>query len=434
METARKLASALECLRQWGLERHSVTEIEALLDATTGTARLLEEAHSSFRLLLNVMGCDAPVTLASAGFLLETVRIVETAPLEQLHLRQPSFKSERTRPMLQAARQQAGVLKKDEASLGTEFDLSWCAGMQTPAQLLECAAVLDRASLWKRFFGRDYRGAVKTYLRIVLAGKNAPRAHMSRALRTVADYAQKRAQFDSHASYHEMLGAHFQGVHSPWDELDQVLAWHEKIFVALPEHQAHAEPFRQLVLAARSDRLKAMKISLISTEEHREALDQIVARVADFTRSVPSQRSLMVSGSFDEILSRLQKLTRELSDVLAAANRAAISHDVPLRDIPNILAAAGQCRDAMASVDAASAVSALIGNSWHGVNTNVESIKHTVQVAESIATGSLPGKAILWLLCRDYATRLTDLRSWLGDANAFGANLYPGGTISCASE
>ena len=289
------------------------SEIKALLEACTGTARLLEEAHSSFRVLLNVMGCDTPVTLASAGFLLETVRIVETAPFEQLHLLQPSFESERSRPMLQAARQQAAALKNDEASLGAEFDLSLCAGTHTPAQLLECAAVLDNASLWKRFFGRDYRGAVKTYRRVILAGKKAPRAHMSRALRTVADYAQKRMQFDNHASYREMLGVHFQGMQTPWDDLNGVLVWYERIFVALPEHQAQSEPFRHLVFTARSDRLKAIKASLISTEEHRAALDQIVSRVADFTRSVPSQRSLMVSGSFDEILDRTVKFNPQRS-------------------------------------------------------------------------------------------------------------------------
>ena len=85
---------------------------------------------------------------------------------------------------------------------------------------------------------------------------------------------------------------------------------------ALPEHQADSEPFRQLVFTARTDRLKAIKAKLVSTEEHRASLDQIVSRVAEFTRSVPSQRSLIVSGSFDDILSRLHKLTRELSDVL----------------------------------------------------------------------------------------------------------------------
>lgn len=423
-QTADKLASALECLLQWGLERHSVTEIKALLDSCTGTVRLLGEAHSSFRLLLNVMGCDAPVTLASAGFLLETIRIVESAPFEQLHLRQPSFESERTRPILQAARQQAAVLKDHEASLGAEFDLSLCGGTHTAAQLLECAAALDKASLWKRLFGRDYRVAVNTYRGIVLAGKKAPRAHMSRSLRAVADYAQKRAHFDSNANCREMLGVHFKGVQTPWDDLDAVLVWYERILVALPQHHAHSEPFRRLLFTARSDRLKAIKSSLISTEEHRAALDQIVARIADFTHSVPSQRSLVVSGSFDEILGRLQKLTRELNDVLLATTGAAVSDEMPLRDIPNMLAAAGQCRDATAAVESAAAIPALIGSSYRGVKTNIEPIKETVQIAESITSGSLPEKAVQWLLCREYRARLADLRSWLGDANACGANLH----------
>src|SRR5579862_245031 len=210
-----------------------------------------------------------------------------------------------------------------------------------------------------------------------------------------------------------MLGVHFQGVQTPWDDLDAVLVWYERIFVALPEHQAHSEPFRHLVFTARSDRLKAIKASLISTEEHRAALDQIVSRVADFTRSVPSQRSLIVSGSFDEILGRLNKLTRELNDVLLATTGAAVSDEVPLRDIPNMLAAAGQCRDAVAAVEAAAAIPALIGSTYRGVKTDTEPIKHTVQIAESITSGSLPEKAVQWLLCREYGARLTDLRSWL---------------------
>ena len=88
-----------------------------------------------------------------------------------------------------------------------------------------------------------------------------------------------------------------------------------------------------------------------------------------------------------------------------------------------MLAAAGQCRDAIGAVEASAAVPVLIGNAYRGVNTDIEPIKHTVQVAESIASGSLPEKAVQWLLCREYETRLTDLRSWLGGANACAANI-----------
>jgi SpoVK/Ycf46/Vps4 family AAA+-type ATPase len=84
--------------------------------------------------------------------------------------------------------------------------------------------------------------------------------------------------------------------------LHAVLVWYEQTFVALPEHQAHSEPFRRLVFTARSERLKAIKANLTPTEEHREALQQIVSRVAEFTRAVPGQRSLMQDRGADGII------------------------------------------------------------------------------------------------------------------------------------
>ena len=83
---------------------------------------------------------------------------------------------------------------------------------------------------------------------------------MSRALRTVAQYAQHRTKFDNNAPYREMLGPHFNGVNSPWDDLREVLLWYEQVFVALPEHQVQAEPFRKLVFTARVERLRAIKV------------------------------------------------------------------------------------------------------------------------------------------------------------------------------
>jgi hypothetical protein len=309
-QTASDLAQALACLRQWGLERYSVTETRRLLAASNETAKRLGEAHSSFRVLLSIVGCDAPVTLSSAAFLLEAVRIIETAPYERLHLRLPAFEEERTRSTLEVAQQKALALRDAEASLDNEFDLKWLAGIHTPSQLLKYAAALDEASLWHRMFGRDYRQAVKVHRRIA-RGRKAPRRKMSAALRTVGEYRQKRAQFDDHVAYREIFGVHFQGVLSPWDDLQAVLAWYEQVFVALPEHQPNSEPFRKLLFTARAERLKAIKANLVPTEDHRDALQQIVSRVTEFTRDVPTHRTLMVSGSFEAILACLQKLARE---------------------------------------------------------------------------------------------------------------------------
>ena len=118
----------------------------------------------------------------------------------------------------------------------------------------------------------------------------------------------------------------------------------------MPEHQLHSEPFRRMLLTARIERLKAIKANIDTAQEHRAALSQVVSRVTEFACAVPSERALMVSGSFDEILSRLQSFNRELSEVVQALDHAAISDDVSLRSVPNILTAAGQCRSAMEAV------------------------------------------------------------------------------------
>jgi very-short-patch-repair endonuclease len=412
-QTAEKLTAALECVRAWGLDGLSVAEIKSLCESSVETATLLQKAHSSFRALLGVVGCEVPATLPNASLVQNTLRIVENMPFDRLHFRQASFESEQTKPMLETARQEAKAIRVAEASLGRDFDLSLGNGALTPVQLIEHASVLDSASLFQRWFSRSYSGAVKDYRRVALAKKKANRAQMSQALRNLTAYLQKRRQFDNNSAYRQTLGAHFQGVHSQWDDLHQTVIWYEQVFAALPEHQPHAEPFRRLVFTARTERLKAIKANAAAASEHRVALEQSVERVMGFMHAVPSQRSLLGAGSLDEILVCLQKFNQEFRDLLQAIDRAAIRDDIALRDVPGILLAAAQCRNALAGVQSVPELGVMIGDSYRGVSTDVNPIRNTIHFADSIASGSLPPKAVEWLLCKDYATRLTELRAIL---------------------
>ncbi len=412
-QNAAKLSAALDCLRQRGLEGHSVAEIRGLLNASIDTVRLLHDAHSSFRFLLGIVGCDVPAALSSTAFLLETVRIVENLPFDRLHFRQPAFEDERTRPTLQAAHEEAKALKAAEASLGKEFDLSLAAGTHTPQQLLEWASVLDEASVWQRLFGRNYRQAGRAYRRIALGNKKASHTEMSRGLRIVADYAQKRTRFDNHAGHRELLGTHFQGVNTPWDDLHQVILWYEQVFVALPEHQRHSEPFRRMLLTARNERLKSIKANIDTAQDHLLVLRQVVAGLTEFTCAVPSEHALIASGSFEEILNRLQCFIREIGEAVQALDHAAIRDDVAVTRIPNILAVAVQCRSAMDAVQGTSRLPALIGEAYRGVDSDIGPIKHTIRFAEVIASRNLPQKAVQWLLCPEYSPRLAELSAFL---------------------
>ena len=272
--------------------------------------------------------------------------------------------------------------------------------MHTQTQLVEFAAILDQASFWQRLVGNDYKLAVRAYRRIATHSKKADRSQMSRALRNVAEYRQSRQRFDNNHHYRQALGAHFKGVESDWDGLRALILWYEKVFVTLPEHHASSEPFRQVLLTARIDRLKGIKAKSTPIKTHREVLNQIVEHVTEFTRSVPSLKSLVMSGTFDEILTDLQRLSRDLSDVLYTVEQAALLDNVTLRNVPDLLASVNECRNSLAAVQSVGEISGLLGDLHHGVNTDVEPIKRTLAFAESISASGLPALALDNIMCR----------------------------------
>jgi hypothetical protein len=263
---------------------------------------------------------------------------------------------------------------------------------------------------------------VKVYRRLALAKKKAARKDMSQALRRLAEFAERRARFDGNATYSELLGTHFQGVHSSWDDFDKLLLWYDQVFILLPEHQGPAEPYRRLMFKARTERLRAIKASTDSTPEHSDGLGLTVMRAADFARSLPSQRPLMASGSFEDILACLQRLSREIEDALQVIDRAAIKDDVELRNIPLLLMSAKQCIADMTSVETVE-LAALIGDAYRGVDTDILPLKRTLQFVESAVSGNLPAKTAEWLLREDYQSRLEMLSAWLSIAADCGSKL-----------
>jgi hypothetical protein len=282
---------------------------------------------------------------------------------------------------------------------------------------MECAAILDSASLWQRLFSRNYKSAIKTFHRISLDRRKASRGARSRDLRTVAEHARKRKSFEGHTGYKEILGVHFNGINSAWDDLHAVSVWYESVFVALPDHRMEAEPFRRFMFSARVERLKAIKSNITTLAEHRSVLERVVLHVTGLSTALPHYGSSMISGSFDEIKASLEKLTVDLTAIRDATERAALMDGLSLREIPDALAAAAQSRGAISSIEDAKAVPELLGDAFDGVSTNLGALGATLQFAESVASGALPPKTADWLLCNEYHSRLTQLRGWLTGAH-----------------
>lgn len=419
----RIMLDAVECQRKWGFEANTVSDLRRIHQMASEGARLVGEAHSSFLFLLDMIGCEAPAVFSTSTYLLETLQIIENAPIERLHLRQTTFEDERTKPLLQTARQAAIRIQEEDSTLSRDFDLSLFAELNTPNHLLKCAAILQYSSLWERLVGREYRAALKTYKQLTRQSVKAHREQMSRSLRSVAQYAQLRSEFDNNSSYREMLGPAFSGVHSPWDELQELLQWYEDVFVALPDHQAAAQPFRRLAFTARVERLSSIKLNLPRAEGHRTSLRDIAASIADLIRSLPAQRPLSQSGSFDEVQTCLHDLASDLEAVLQGIDTLGINEKVSLLEFPGIQSAARACGKAQSRFESATDLHQYLGEAYTGAETDVEPIKRTVAYARFITLLTLPRPTVEWLLCKEYDSRLRELRISLTTAAEYAAKL-----------
>src|SRR5438094_679572 len=82
------------------------------------------------------------------------------------------------------------------------------------------------------------------------------RQHMARDLRALAVHLLARTQFDKDAEYRELLGAQFKGIDTKWNELQLVIAWYQDVFTLLPETDQDSLTLRDVLLKARTERLK----------------------------------------------------------------------------------------------------------------------------------------------------------------------------------
>jgi very-short-patch-repair endonuclease len=408
------LTEGLEKLRHWRLERCTPAVLRETWKIASETARLLSEAHSSFRSVLSVVDCDAELTLSTVTYLLEFVKLLEVTPFDHLHLRNPVFEGESIHSIFKDAKKEADEIKKEAERLGERFDLPLAFEMKTPARLVECAAELDSASFWQRLFGGDYRRSVKTYTRLALDRKKARREHMSGSLRELARHAESRSDFANNHNYRELLGMEFRGLETPWENLESILGWYGQVLVTLPGHRKQSQPFRDILLTARVDRLRTIQLDMAEAKESVTSLRLTVSGIGEVSRAVPGQAPLIASGSFEDILKWIGDLDRQLNNILQLLDAHGIRDAVTVEDVSSALPLIRKCRHSKDAIEAAVPLHRILGDTYQGVYTDVDPVKRTVAFAEEISGCDLPEKTSTWLLCEEYKDRLKHFREMLG--------------------
>jgi very-short-patch-repair endonuclease len=409
---AEKLGQEFERLHSLGLDGHSISELKTLHQRDLTAEQSLAQTRTCFESVLSLLGCEAPLNANTITFLLEACRTAETLPIELLRLRSESFKDDGTTAHLRAAKEECNALTTSHTRLSSTFNLSFAPTASASAEFTRHAATITETPFLKRW-GTEYRGAIKGYKKLTVARKKARREQMTQDFCDIAAYCTRRSNFDNNPAHRTVLGPHFAGTDTRWDDLLRLAGWYEEVFTTFPEHNPHAAPFRQLFFTSRTERMKAFRTGLRTVAEHRSQLEQALSHITAVNRVFPRLIPLAGNGTVDDIFAALKQINQQVAAALTEIDQFGIKDNVLVGELSALLTAAADGRRARGEIENAAALPQLLGADFKGVSTQVGVIKTTVQFADSIATRSLPQKSVEWLLSKEYENRLGQLRSWL---------------------
>lgn len=279
-DVADLLSRAAASLIALGFADDGIAQLRLRLEQARTAERALADAEDGFAAIAALLGCQVPFDTRCVDLLVNCLLALDKAPLEILHLRSPQLESEGVDRLLAAAARRAETLREQHRGLDETFDVAAVFESADAPQLRAHASALEAAGLWQRLFGRDYRSARRTFRRFARDARKTSRQDMARGYRSLAEHHQARAEFESDKQCRELLGAHFKGIDTNWDDIQRLVDWYQEVFTLLPEVDENSAAFRDLLLKSRTERLKAVNAGIAAHPKNRAAVEQLRARIS----------------------------------------------------------------------------------------------------------------------------------------------------------
>ncbi|MGO8816108.1 MAG: DUF4011 domain-containing protein [Terriglobia bacterium] len=410
---AKVLTDAFEMLGRLALLDDTVKELRSLLLNLKTAYQKLSEAQNSMTAMKSLLGCEVEFDTRSIEFLLCCVRLLDNAPIAVLHLRSESLERDGIPPILRAATEESERINALASDLSSVFNLA-TTDPDCAAELFSHAKTLEDAGILQILFSSSVRAAKRSYAKLATCRNKRHRREIARELRTLGEYLQKRTRFERESLYRSTFGSYFKGAETNWGEIQTIVGWYEQVFAGLPEHERSAEPFRTLLLRGRSDRLKAVRSSLVSQSKEREVLSGVQTVLQAVSTNFPLAGS--TSQPLSSALQNLQTVMVTIETIINGVSAAGYREDAPLSQIPMALSARDRYRLATSRVDAQGVPQKLLGSDFHGLRTELEPIEQADRFAQRIVESGAPPAAVNWILSENQSERLAQLRSWLAQA------------------
>lgn len=414
MDVGDLLSRAAASLTALGLQDHGGAQLRQRLEHGRTAERALANGEDGFAALTALLGCPLPFDTRCVDLLMSCFLALEKAPLDALYLRTPRLEAEGAGRLIEAAARRSDALREQHRGLDETFNLRIVFESADASRLRAHASAIEDAGFWKRWFGRDYRTARRTFRKFARESRKVSRAEMIRGLHSLAEHHQARTEFDSDTECRHLLESYFKGIDTKWDEIQFLMIWYQEVFTLLPETDSDTVTLRDVLLKSRTERLRAVTASLTAHQSHRAALEQLRATLPEIAATLPS--SGPIARPVGELCNGLKAANAHLEDGIAALLMADLRPDVSVDSIGGLLKAADAHRTSLAYIDAQDRIRDLLGSSFAGIDSDLEPVKAAVRFAQSVVAKAIPGTTTDWLLSEDYFLRLGQLRQLLNQS------------------
>jgi hypothetical protein len=386
------VARATAELRTVGPRALNIGALEEMLDRVVALEAELATAHRAFTEIAVLVDCSASSDSRTASLLASAFDVLEAAPLELLHRRSEALEADGAAEIVRAARTAAERLRARREALREVLDVDRATSQGQVANLRECAAELNAAGFWRRWFGTAYRSAVRTYRSLAAHAtpRRAKRQEMAAHLLEVAAYVEDQGAFGADPRYRNGIGPAFEGVDSEWPDLGRLVAWYELAFLRLPVDEHVANDLRHFLFRARSDRLKALSARRDSLADKHAAVRRLTGLVDQAAALLPHEGA--AEGSV-QVQSLLHATGDRMRASLSVLTLGGVSKSVSLDQLETLCSLADVLTGHVAAAASNENAKALLGTAFVGLDTDVSRIRASVEFVDSLER-ILPPRAV----------------------------------------
>lgn len=411
-KTRRLIEETISEIRTLGLELKTAPELQVLWERGRAIESGLGQSDDALTAIRARLGSEGPNHLDHVAAVQSCLVALDEAPEAHLHLRSVTLEAEGVQSLVSRAREEAIQLREEHASLNAECDLS--AAAVRASELAVHVRALEEAGLLQRLFGAGYRNAKRTYREIVRDGRSAPRATMVLRLRGVVEHLRRRSRFEERHDYRESLSPHFKGLETDWEGLASLAEWYGRLFTLLPEHSPCSRPYRQFLLSARAESLKAIRATLGELKAQRTLVTRLPALVAEAHTFLPGGADARKTVS--DLRAAVRDVNGRSSKIISVLAGVSLRNDVPADRLGDLLLLSANYERSIADLDGNAPARDLLGANYAGTATDCGAVAAAVRFSQ-LAAASLPTDCCEWVLATEPLDRFTSLRDWLTTAS-----------------